>query len=61
MKHELVSSVSVSENFNLEDFVSIYIDNDDYIFPEFEICERPPNDNEQLLLDEKKEKKIIWH
>ena len=52
MKHELVSSISVSENFNLEDFVSIYIDDDDDIFPEFEICERPPNDNEQLLLDE---------
>ena len=49
MKHELVSSVRVSEEFNLDDFVSIFIDDDDYVFPEFEINETP---NEPLALEE---------
>ena len=49
MKHELVSSVRVSEEFNLDDFVSIFIDDDDYVFSEFEIKEMP---NEPLALEE---------
>ena len=48
MKHKLSSSVRVSEQFNLENFVSIFIDDTDDIFPEFEINETP-NDNENLL------------
>ena len=49
MKHELVSSVRVSEEFNLDDFVSIFIDDNDYVFPEFEINETP---NEPLALEQ---------
>ena len=52
MKHELSSSVRVSEQFNLENFVSIFIDDDNDIFPEFEISETPNNDEGALLLDD---------
>ena len=50
-KHELTSTVNVSENFDLDDFVSDLIDDDDgdFFLPEFEIRE----DNEDTkLLDE---------
>ena len=50
-KHELTSTVKVSENFDLDDFVSDLIDDDDgdFFLPEFEIRE----DNEDTkLLDE---------
>ena len=40
IKHELTSTVNVHENFNLDDFVSDLIDDDDDFFlPEFEIRE----------------------
>ena len=52
MKHELSSSVCVSQPFNLEDFVSIFIDDTDDIFPEFDISETPNNDEGALLLDD---------
>ena len=53
MKHELSSSVRVSQPFNLEDFVSIFIDDTDDIFPEFDInSETPNNDEGALLLDD---------
>ena len=45
MKHELSSSVRVSQPFNLEDFVSIFIDDTDDIFPEFDISETPNLDD----------------
>ena len=32
MKHELTSTVNVPRNFNLDDFVSIFIDDDDIFF-----------------------------
>ena len=50
-KHELTSTINVSENFDLDDFVSDLIDDDngDFFLPEFEIRE----DNEDTkLLDE---------
>ena len=48
VKHELTSTVNVRENFNLDDFVSDLIDDDDDFFlPEFEI-----RDDTKLLDDE---------
>ena len=52
MEHELSSSVRVSEQFNLENFVSIFIVDDDDIFPELEIIETPNNDEGALLLND---------
>ena len=52
MKHELTSTVNVSENFNLDDFVSIFIEDDDDIFPEFEIREDVERINDTILLEE---------
>ena len=51
-KHELTSTVNVLENFNLDDFVSVLIDNDDddFFLPEFEIREDRTNDT--IPLDE---------
>ena len=39
IKHELTSTVNVNENFKLDDFVSVLVDNDDFFLPEFEIRE----------------------
>ena len=52
MKHELTSTVNVPENFNLDDFVSIFIEDDDDIFPEFEIREDVERINDTILLEE---------
>ena len=51
-KHELTSTVNVqSEGVALGDFVSsMFVDDDDVIFPEFEILETT-NDTEELLDD----------
>ena len=50
MKHELTSTVNVPENFNLDDFVSIFIEDDDHIFPEFEIREDVERTNDTTIL-----------
>ena len=40
VKHELTSTVNVPGNFDLDDFVQVLADdNDDFLFPEFEIVE----------------------
>ena len=39
VKHELTSSVNVNENFKLDDFVQVLVDDDDFFLPEFEIRE----------------------
>ena len=52
MKHELTSTVNESENFNLDNFVSIFIEDDDDIFPEFEIREDVEKINDTILLEE---------
>ena len=41
IKHELTSSVNVNENFKLDDFVQVLVDDDDddFFLPEFEIRE----------------------
>ena len=49
-KHELTSTVNVPRNFDLDDFVSDLIDDDDFFLPEFEIREDRTED--MKLLDE---------
>ena len=40
VKHELTSTVNVPGNFDLDDYVQVLADdNDDFLFPEFEIVE----------------------
>ena len=49
-KHELTSTVNVPRNFDLDDFVSVLVDDDDFFLPEFEIREDQTEDTK--LLDE---------
>ena len=49
-KHELTSTVNVPRNFDLDNFVSVLIDDDDFFLPEFEIREDRTKDTK--LLDE---------
>ena len=55
MKHQLTSTVNVPKKFNLDDFISTLIDDDDdFFFPEFKIredIERTNNDTILLLED----------
>ena len=48
MKHELTSSVNVNENFKLDDFVQVLVDDDDFFLPEFEIREGGTEDTKPL-------------
>ena len=48
-KHELTSTVNVPKNFDLDDFVSDLVDDDDDFFlPEFEIREGGTEDTKPL-------------
>ena len=48
MKHELTSSVNVNENFKLDNFVQVLVDDDDFFLPEFEIREGGTEDTKPL-------------
>ena len=49
VKHELTSTVNVPGNFDLDDFVQVLADdNDDFLFPEFEIVEGRTEDMKPL-------------
>ena len=50
--HELTSTVNVSERVGLGDFMaSMFVDDDDVVFPEFEILEINTNSFNELLDD----------
>ena len=54
IKHELTSTVNVNENFKLDDFVSVLVDDDDddFFLPEFEIREGRTEEEDTKPLDE---------